>query len=103
MERDRNECRGDLSRLTLDEEKELANQLARFPELVANAAAQREPHHVAHYLRELAGQFHTYYNAHKVLTEDTELRDARVSLYLAVRQVLANGLALLGVNAPEEM
>ena len=103
VERDRNECRGDLSRLTLDEEKELANQLARFPELVANAAAQREPHHVAHYLRELAGQFHTYYNAHKVLTEDTELRDARVSLYLAVRQVLANGLALLGVNAPEEM
>jgi arginyl-tRNA synthetase len=103
VERDRNECRGDLSRLTLDEEKELANQLARFPELVANAAAQREPHHVAHYLRELAGQFHTYYNAHKVLTGDTELRDARVSLYLAVRQVLANGLALLGVNAPEEM
>ena len=89
--------------LTLDEEKELANQLAKYPELIANSAAQREPHHLTHYLRELAGQFHTYYNAHKVLIEDTALRDARVSLYLAVRQVIANGLDLLGVSAPEEM
>ncbi|OEY66616.1 arginine--tRNA ligase [Marinobacter sp. X15-166B] len=97
------ECRGDLSLLTLDEEKDLANLLARYPELITNAAAQREPHQLAHYLRELAGQFHTYYNAHKVLIEDTELRDARVSLYLAVRQVIANGLDLLGVSAPEEM
>ncbi len=86
-----------------DEEKELANQLAKYPELIANSAAQREPHHLTHYLRELAGQFHTYYNAHKVLIEDTALRDARVSLYLAVRQVIANGLDLLGVSAPEEM
>lgn len=98
-----NECRGDLSLLTLDEEKELANQLAKYPELVANAATQREPHHITHYLRELAGQFHTYYNAHKVLIEDEVLRDARLSLYLAVRQVLANGLDLLAVSAPEEM
>ena len=103
IERGRNEVTGELSLLTLDEEKDLANQLARFPELVRNAAAQREPHHVAHYLRDLAGQFHTYYNAHKVLVEDAKLRDARVSLYLAVRQVLANGLDLLGVSAPEEM
>ncbi|MCG7201342.1 arginine--tRNA ligase [Marinobacter pelagius] len=97
------DCKGDLSILKLDEEKEIANQLAKYPELVANAAAQREPHHVAHYLRELAGLFHTYYNAHKVLIEDTALRDARVSLYLAVRQVIENGLNLLGVSAPEEM
>lgn len=97
------ECAGDLSRLTLDEEKDIANQLAQYPELVSNAAAQREPHHLTHYLRELAGRFHTHYNAHKVLIEDTELRDARVSLYLAVRQVIANGLGLLAVNAPEEM
>ncbi|MDX1757552.1 MAG: arginine--tRNA ligase [Marinobacter sp.] len=101
--RNRNECLGDLALLTLDEEKDLANQLARYPELVANAAAQREPHHLTHYLRELAGQFHTYYNAHKVLVEDAAIRDARVSLYLAVRQVIANGLDLLGVSAPEEM
>ncbi|MDY6799215.1 MAG: DALR anticodon-binding domain-containing protein, partial [Pseudomonadota bacterium] len=103
VERGRHEAAGDLSLLTLDEEKDLANQLAKYPELVANAAAQREPHHIAHYLRELAGQFHTYYNAHKVLVEDTAIRDARVTLYLGIRQVLENGLQLLGVSAPEEM
>ncbi|GAA3569465.1 arginine--tRNA ligase [Marinobacter xestospongiae] len=103
VERGRNQCQGDLARLTLDEEKELANQLARYPELIANSAATREPHHLTHYLRDLAGQFHTYYNAHKALVEDVELRDARLSLYLAIRQVIANGLELLGVSAPEEM
>ena len=103
VERGWNQCQGDLSRLTLDEEKELANQLARYPELIANSATTSEPHHLTHYLRELAGQFHTYYNAHKALVEDVELRDARLSLYLAVRQVIANGLELLGVSAPEEM
>ena len=103
VQRGRNECIGDLSLLTLDEEKDLANQLAKYPELIANSAAQREPHHLTHYLRDLAGQFHTYYNAHKVLIEDTAVRDARVSLYLAIRQVIANGLDLLGVSAPEEM
>ncbi len=103
VDRGLSELAGDLSLLTLDEEKELANQLARYPDLVANAAAQREPHHLTHYLRELAGQFHTYYNAHKVLVDETAMRDARVSLYLAVRQVIANGLDLLGVTAPEEM
>jgi len=101
--RGRNENLGDLSLLTLDEEKDLANQLAQYPELVENSARLREPHHVANYLRELAGQFHTYYNAHKVLIEDTAVRDARLSLYLAVRQVIANGLDLLGVSAPDEM
>jgi len=94
---------GDLSLLTLDQEKDLANQLAQYPELVEVSARLREPHHISNYLRELAGQFHTYYNAHKVLIEDTAIRDARLSLYLAVRQVIANGLDLLGVSAPEEM
>ena len=103
VSRGRNESLGDLSLLTLDEEKDLANQLAQYPELIANSARLREPHHVSNYLRELAGQFHTYYNAHKVLIEDTAVRDARLSLYLAVRQVIANGLDLLGVSAPDEM
>ncbi|MDI9246736.1 arginine--tRNA ligase [Marinobacter sp. CHS3-4] len=103
VNRGRNESVGDLSLLTLQEEKDLANQLARYPELIENSANQREPHHLTHYLRELAGQFHTYYNAHKVLIEDTAVRDARVTLYLAVRQVIENGLDLLGVSAPEEM
>jgi arginyl-tRNA synthetase len=101
--RGRNESLGDLSLLTLEEEKDLASQLARYPELIENSANLREPHHLTHYLRELAGQFHTYYNAHKVLIEDTAVRYARLSLYLAVRQVIANGLDLLGVSAPEEM
>jgi arginyl-tRNA synthetase len=103
VERDLNECAGDLSLLTLDEEKDLANQLAKYPELIESSARLREPHHLTHYLRDLAGQFHTYYNAHKVLIEDTAVRDARVTLYLAIRQVIANGLDLLGVSAPEEM
>ncbi|TBW55874.1 arginine--tRNA ligase [Marinobacter halodurans] len=92
-----------LDGLALEEERDLANRLAQYPELIANAAAQREPHHVTHYLRDLAGQFHTYYNAHKVLVEDESIRDARVALCLAVQQVLVNGLSLIGVGAPEEM
>ncbi|MCK7544746.1 arginine--tRNA ligase [Marinobacter bryozoorum] len=103
IKRGHNDVAGDLSLLTLDEEKELANQLAKYPELIRNAAASREPHHLTHYLRDLAGQFHTYYNAHKALVEDTDLRDARLTLYLAVRQVIANGLDLLAISAPEEM
>ena len=103
VQRGRHECVGDLTLLALDEEKELANQLAKYPELVATTASQREPHALSQYLRELAGLFHSYYNAHKVLVEDTALRDARVSLYLAVRQVIENGLGLLGVDSPEEM
>ena len=57
----------------------------------------------ANYLRELAGEFHTWYNAHKMLVEEAPLRDARVALCQAVRQVIANGLDLLGVSAPESM
>jgi arginyl-tRNA synthetase len=103
VERGLNEVAGDLALLTLDEEKELANQLAKYPELIRSCADTREPHHLTHYLRELAGQFHTYYNAHKALVDDPALRDARLTLYLAVRQVIANGLDLLGISAPAEM
>lgn len=92
-----------LDGLGLEEERDLANRLAQYPELIANAAATREPHHVTHYLRDLAGQFHTYYNAHKVLVDDETIRDARIALCLAVQQVLVNGLSLIGVGAPEEM
>ncbi len=92
-----------LDRLGEEHEKALLKRLAAFPELVTTAAASREPHQIAHYLRELAGEFHTYYNAHKALVDDAALRDARLALYAAVRQVIANGLALLGVSAPQEM
>jgi arginyl-tRNA synthetase len=92
-----------LDRLTQDHEKALLKRLDRFPEVVSQAAAVCEPHLVATYLRELAGDFHTWYNAHKMLVDDAPLRDARLALSVAVRQVIANGLDLLGVSAPEAM
>lgn len=92
-----------LEQLELEEEKDIAAMMARYPETLGRAAEALEPHQLTHYLRELAGQFHSYYNAHKVLVEDPALRQARVALSLAVQQVLANGLELLGVNAPESM
>jgi arginyl-tRNA synthetase len=92
-----------LERLTEEHEAALLKQLDKYPEVVAAAARSSEPHSVATYLRELAGDFHTYYNAHKVLVDDRELRDARLALSLAVRQVIFNGLGLLGVSAPESM
>lgn len=92
-----------LSALTLAAEKDLVVVLGRFPEVVNNAALHHEPHQVANYLRELAGDFHTYYNSEKTLVDEQEVRNARLALAYAVRQVLANGLALLGLSAPEEM
>ncbi len=92
-----------LHRLVEDHEQALFERLSRYPELVEAAALAREPHQIAHYLRELANDFHTYYNAHPFLVEEAELRDARLCLIEAVRQVIANGLGLLGVSAPESM
>jgi arginyl-tRNA synthetase len=92
-----------LARLTEAQEVELLKQLARFPEVVSRAAVSAEPQQVANYLRELAGEFHAYYNSHKVLVDDAQLRGARLALSDGVRQVLANGLDLLGVSAPDEM
>lgn len=92
-----------LSELSHDVEKDLLVKLSRYPEILKSAAEQFEPHALAHYLRELAGDFHTYYNAHKMLGEETAVRDARITLACAVQQVLRNGLTLLGVSAPEEM
>ena len=81
----------------------LLASLSRWPEVVAAAGAQLEPHLVAGYLLELAQDFQSYYNEHQFLVDDANLRDARLALAAATRQVLANGLALLGVNAPETM
>ena len=71
--------------------------------LVEAAAINHEPHQIAHFLRDLANEFHTYYNAEQFLVEDAPLRDARIKLILATREVLRNGLNLIGVSAPEEM
>jgi len=92
-----------LSALTLPRELALAQRLGEFPEMLAEAARDFAPHMVAFYLRELAGEFHSYYNAERVLVADEELKLARLALIVAVRQVLQNGLALLGVSTPEKM
>ena len=81
----------------------LMQRLAEFPALVKQAAEELSPHLVAFWLRECAADFHAWYNAERVLVDDTSLRDARLRLADSTRQVLANGLALMGVSAPERM
>ena len=92
-----------LSLLTEPHETTLVTTLARYPEIVDQSAFQHAPHHLVHYLRDLACELHTYYNAHQFLVDDAHLRNARLNLISAVRQVIANGLALLDVSAPESM
>jgi arginyl-tRNA synthetase len=92
-----------LPKLELESEKDLIVKLGRFPEIVKVAANNHEPHSVANYLRDLAGDFHTYYNSEKTLVDDADVRNARLALAEAVRQVISNGLGLLGVSAPQEM
>ncbi len=92
-----------LASLTATHEHQLAALLGRYSDVVASAAEQREPHLVANFLREVATEYHAFYNHHKINVDDTPLRLARLALCAAVRLVLANGLALLGVSAPQEM
>jgi arginyl-tRNA synthetase len=92
-----------LARLAEPHELALIERLARYPEVLEAAATAYEPHQVAYYLRELAYDFHTYYGAHTFLVDDTAVRDARLNLIVATRQVISNGLKLLGVSAPETM
>lgn len=93
----------DLTPLALADEVALARLLGDYPEMVLGAAVNLEPHRVTYYLHELAGAFHSYYNAHHILFEDPPLTAARLVLAMAVGEVLRNGLALLGVSAPEAM
>ena len=95
--------RAALARLVEPHEKALLASLSRYPEVVEMAAVQRAPHAMVHYLRDLANDFHTYYNAHQFLVDDAEVRDARLTLIQGLRQVVRNGLGLLGVSAPEAM
>ena len=92
-----------LELLTEAHETDLAIQLSKYPETVEKAAINAEPHLLVHYLRELANQFHTYYNAHQFIVEDDAIRNARLNLISAVSQVIYSGLGLLGVSAPESM
>ena len=100
---DRENGASKLALLTNEHESALMVELARYPEVVEAAAASLEPQLIAQYLRELAYALHTWYNAHQFIVDDAELRDARIALAMATRQVLANGLDLLGVSAPEKM
>ena len=96
-------AKASLERLTEAHEQKLMQALVRYPEMVEQAARQRAPQHIVHYLRELANDLHAYYNAHRFIVDDEALRDSRVLLILATRQVLRNGLGLLGVSAPASM
>ncbi len=93
----------DVAPLASEQELALLSRLMEYPEAVENAARDRAPHVIAFYLRELAAEFHSYYNATRILVEEEALKRARLALAAAVRRVLANGLALLGVSAPEKM
>ena len=81
----------------------MLSALSRYPEVIRHAAAQRAPHALVHYLRELATTLHAFYNAERVLVPDEAQREARIYALLAVQQVLRNGLAVLGASAPESM
>ncbi|MGZ8162031.1 MAG: arginine--tRNA ligase [Methylobacter sp.] len=92
-----------LELLKEEHEINIVGTLARYPEILERAALQYEPHQLIHYLRELANDFHTYYNAHQFLVENAKIRDARLNLICAVKQVLSNGLGLLNISTPESM
>jgi arginyl-tRNA synthetase len=93
----------DLSPLTSPREAALLAKLAEYPEALQKALEELGPHQVAFYLRDVAGELHSYYNAERVLVDDQSTRMARLALMVATRQVLRNGLALIGVSAPARM
>jgi len=92
-----------VAQLIEPEEIDLIKTLARYPDVLAGSARSMEPHRVTYYLMDLASAFHTYYNKHRVLTDDPQLRCGRLNLVLAVQKVIRNGLTLLGVSAPDSM
>lgn len=96
-------AQADAALLTAPTEFALMQRLAEFPNVIALAAQELSPHHIAFWLRDCASDFHAWYNAERVLVDDTALKLARLRLASTTRQVLANGLALLGVSAPERM
>jgi arginyl-tRNA synthetase len=93
----------DLAPLVSERELGLLNRLGEYPEMIATAGRELAPHQVAFYLRELAAEFHSYYNSERFLVPEAPMRRARFALAAAVRQVIRNGLALLGVSAPQKM
>jgi arginyl-tRNA synthetase len=95
--------RANLALLDTPVEKALMTSLSRYPEIIELAAQNRAPQTLVHYLRDLASDFHSWYNDNRFLKDADDLRDARLVLTIAVRIVIANGLGILGVSAPESM
>lgn len=93
----------DLARLETPHEQALVTKLSEFPEVIESAAEELAPHLIAFYLKDLAGEFHSYYNAERILVDDDTLTHARMALAVAVRQVIRNGLSILGVSCPQSM
>jgi arginyl-tRNA synthetase len=100
---DANNGKENLHRLTEKHELSLLSMLSRYPETIELAANNRAPQHLVHYLRDLANEFHSYYNAHTFIVEDAGLRDARLALITGTRIVIANGLEIIGVSSPDSM
>ena len=92
-----------LNLLTEPNEIKLLRALSRYPEIIDSSARLSAPHQLAHYLQSLATEFHAYYNSQQFLVDDENIRNVRLNLILAARIVLADGLALLGISAPESM
>jgi arginyl-tRNA synthetase len=96
-------AKADLGQLDNPHELAIAAKLGEFPEVVEMAAADLAPHLIAFYLKDLAAEFHSYYNAERMLVDDADLKDARVALAAAVRQVIRNGMSIIGVGCPQSM
>jgi arginyl-tRNA synthetase len=96
-------AKADLDRLDNPHELAIAAKLGEFPEVIETAAADLAPHLIAFYLKDLAAGFHSYYNAERMLVDDADLKDARVALAAAVRQVIRNGMSIIGVGCPQSM
>ena len=100
---DQNNGLASMAQLPEDNIEALAKRLAAWPEAVANAARNRAPHQLTYALRDLAQDFHTWYNDNKILVEEDNLRHSRLAMAIAVKNVIAHGLTLLGVSTPEKM
>ena len=99
----KNIVESDLSLLDREKEVEIQKTLKQYPSVIERAAKSSEPHLICYYLKDLAGLFHSYYNSEKFIVEDEKLMNSRLFLLNGVKQVLLNGLLVLGINAPEEM
>ena len=96
-----NKC--DLALLDSDKEVEIQKMLKQYPALIERAALSSEPHLICYYLKDLASIFHSYYNSEKFLVENQDLMNSRLYLLMGVKQVISNGLSVLGISAPQEM